>query len=59
MSCQTIFGTFFLSILAIKRSKHPGEVAADVPARPTPPAYLPTASQADDQHWAQETARGQ
>jgi Glycosyl transferase family 2 len=26
VSCQAIFGTFFLSILAIKRSKHPGEV---------------------------------
>ncbi|HEX4061870.1 MAG TPA: glycosyltransferase family 2 protein [Streptosporangiaceae bacterium] len=46
VSCQAIFGTFFLSILAIKRSKHPGEALAD-------------GEPADGQHRAQETARGQ
>jgi len=45
VSCQAIFGTFFLSILAIKRSKHSGEMAGGVAA--------------DDQQWAQETVRGQ
>ena len=56
VSCQAIFGTFFLSILAIKRSKHPGEVAADDEQADDQQA---DDQQADDQQWAQETVRGQ
>jgi glycosyltransferase involved in cell wall biosynthesis len=46
VSCQVIFGTFFLSILAIKRSRHPGEVTE-------------AGQRADDRQWAREGAGGQ
>jgi hypothetical protein len=40
VSCQVIFGTFFLSILGIRRTRHPamGTLEADEASRAVPPA---------------------
>jgi hypothetical protein len=46
VSCQAIFGTFFLSILGIRRSQHPGEGAAHGQSAAAADAGMPAAAPA-------------
>jgi glycosyltransferase involved in cell wall biosynthesis len=57
VSCQVIFGTFFLSILAIRRSTHPADVSGEADATQAAATQAETTQAAKKGQAAEESQR--